>query len=129
MSPELGESASDQQNKLSEEEDKEYKVKYRDLKRTLKNVVSKNEYLKSELRHSQKKLQVTKDLKQKLLNFLNSSNRIFFCCHHAHFHSAQCPGSLYFSSKAITQSLIFISITNSALSTLRRTSIFCWSDC
>ena len=78
MSPELGESASDQQNKLSEEEDKEYKVKYRDLKRTLKNVVSKNEYLKSELRHSQKKLQVTKDLKQKLLNFLNSSNRIFF---------------------------------------------------
>ena len=69
MSPELGESASDQQNKLSEEEDKEYKVKYRDLKRTLKNVVSKNEYLKSELRHSQKKLQVTKDLKQKLLNF------------------------------------------------------------
>ena len=70
MSPELGESSSDQQNKLSEEEDKEYKVKYRDLKRTLKNVVSKNEYLKSELRHSQKKLQVTKDLKQKLLNFL-----------------------------------------------------------
>ena len=69
MSPELGESSSDQQNKLSEEEDKEYKVKYRDLKRTLKNVVSKNEYLKSELRHSQKKLQVTKDLKQKLLNF------------------------------------------------------------
>ena len=69
MSPELGESASDQQNKLSEEEDKEYKVKYRDLKRTLKNVVSKNEYLKSELRHSQKKLQVTKDLKQKLLIF------------------------------------------------------------
>ena len=127
MSPELGESASDQQNKLSEEEDKEYKVKYRDLKRTLKNVVSKNEYLKSELRHSQKKLQVTKDLKQKLLNFLKSSNRIFFCCHH--FHSAQCPGSLYFSSKAITQSLIFISITNSALSMLRRTSIFCWSDC
>ena len=78
MSPELGESASDQQNKLSEEEDKEYKVKYRDLKRTLKNVVSKNEYLKSELRHSQKKLQVTKDLKQKLLNFLKSSNRISF---------------------------------------------------
>ena len=78
MSPELGESASDQQNKLSEEEDKEYKVKYRDLKRTLKNVVSKNEYLKSELRHSQKKLQVTKDLKQKLLTFLKSSNRIFF---------------------------------------------------
>ena len=69
MSPELGESSSDQQNKLSEEEDKEYKVKYRDLKRTLKNVVSKNEYLKSELRHSQKKLQVTKDLKQKLLIF------------------------------------------------------------
>ena len=78
MSPELGESASDQQNKLSEEEDKEYKVKYRDLKRTLKNVVSKNEYLKSELRHSQKKLQVTKDLNQKLLNFSKSSNRIFF---------------------------------------------------
>ena len=78
MSPELGESASNQQNKLSEEEDKEYKVKYRDLKRTLKNVVSKNEYLKSELRHSQKKLQVTKDLNQKLLNFSKSSNRIFF---------------------------------------------------
>ena len=55
---ELGDTTSDQQNKLSQEEDREYKSKYRQLKKTLKNVVSKNEYLKSELRHSQKKLQV-----------------------------------------------------------------------
>jgi hypothetical protein len=41
-------------------ENKVYKAKYRDLKRTLRVAVSKNEYLKSELRHSQKKLQVTK---------------------------------------------------------------------
>ena len=58
MSPEFGESTSDQPTKLSQEEDVEYKRKYRELKRTLKNVVCKNEYLKSELRHSQKKLQV-----------------------------------------------------------------------
>ena len=59
MPSELGETTQDQQmNKLSQEEDQEYKRKYRELKRTLKNVVSKNEYLKSELRHSQKKLQV-----------------------------------------------------------------------
>ena len=55
---EPGETTSDQQNKLSQEEDREYKSKYRQLKKTLKNGVSKNEYLKSELRHSQKKLQV-----------------------------------------------------------------------
>ena len=61
MPSELGETTSDQQmNKLSQDEDQEYKRKYRELKRTLKNVVSKNEYLKSELRHSQKKLQVFK---------------------------------------------------------------------
>ena len=58
MPPEFRETTSDQQNKLGQEEDEEYKRKYRELKRTLKNVVSKNEYLKSELRHSQKKLQV-----------------------------------------------------------------------
>ena len=58
MPPDFRETTSDQQNKLSQEEDEEYKRKYRELKRTLKNVVSKNEYLKSELRHSQKKLQV-----------------------------------------------------------------------
>ena len=61
MPSELGETTPDQQmNKLSQDEDQEYKRKYRELKRTLKNVVSKNEYLKSELRHSQKKLQVLK---------------------------------------------------------------------
>ena len=59
MPSDLGETTSDEQmNKLSQDEDQEYKRKYRELKRTLKNVVSKNEYLKSELRHSQKKLQV-----------------------------------------------------------------------
>ena len=58
MPPDFRETTLDQQNKLSPEEDEEYKRKYRELKRTLKNVVSKNEYLKSELRHSQKKLQV-----------------------------------------------------------------------
>ena len=61
MPSELGETTPDEQmNKLSQDEDQEYKRKYRELKRTLKNVVSKNEYLKSELRHSQKKLQVFK---------------------------------------------------------------------
>ena len=61
MPSELGETTPDEQmNKLSQDEDQEYKMKYRELKRTLKNVVSKNEYLKSELRHSQKKLQVFK---------------------------------------------------------------------
>ena len=61
MPSDLGETTSDEQmNKLSQDEDQEYKRKYRQLKRTLKNVVSKNEYLKSELRHSQKKLQVLK---------------------------------------------------------------------
>ena len=39
-------------------EDEFYKGKYRELKRKLREVVSTNEYLKSELRHSQKKLQV-----------------------------------------------------------------------
>ena len=90
MPPEFRETTSDEQKKLSQEEDVEYKRKYRcgntgntdveykrkyrcgntgntdveykrkyrELKRTLKNGVSKNEYLKSELRHSQKKLQV-----------------------------------------------------------------------
>ena len=73
MPPEFRETTSDEQKKLSQEEDVEYKRKYRcgntgntdveykrkyrELKRTLKNGVSKNEYLKSELRHSQKKLQ------------------------------------------------------------------------
>ena len=60
--PVLGENMPAQQKKLSDEEDREYKVKYRELKRTLKNAVSRNEYLKSELRHSQKKLQVIYDL-------------------------------------------------------------------
>ena len=61
MPSDLGETTSDEpMNKLSQDEDQEYKRKYRELKRTLKNVVSKNEYLKSELRHSQKKLQVFK---------------------------------------------------------------------
>merc|ERR550517_1657357 len=71
--PVLGENMPAQQKKLSEEEDKEYKVKYRELKRTLKNAVSKNEYLKSELRHSQKKLQYVEEdkhfLLERLLNF------------------------------------------------------------
>ena len=58
MPSEFGQTSSDQQTKLSQEEDVEYKRKYRELKGTLKNVVCKNEYLKSELRHSQKKLQV-----------------------------------------------------------------------
>jgi len=71
--PVLGENMPAQQKKLSEEEDREYKVKYRELKRTLKNAVSRNEYLKSELRHSQKKLQYVEEdkhfLLERLLNF------------------------------------------------------------
>ena len=49
---------SDDENLKTKLEDKLYKDKYRTLKRTLMNAVNKNEYLKSELRHGQKKLQV-----------------------------------------------------------------------
>ena len=49
---------SDEENIKTKLEDKLYKDKYRSLKRTLKSAVNKNEYLKSELRHGQKKLQV-----------------------------------------------------------------------
>ena len=53
----LNEHKSEEEARASE--DKFYKAKYRELKRKLKDVVSTNEYLKSELRHSQKKLQVS----------------------------------------------------------------------
>ena len=49
---------SDNEDLQTKLEDKVYKDKYRTLKRTLKSAVNKNEYLKSELRHGQKKLQV-----------------------------------------------------------------------
>jgi len=38
-----------------------YKTKYRELKKTLKSAVSKNEYLKSELKLNQKKLQYVEE--------------------------------------------------------------------
>ena len=50
-----------------------YKVKYRELKKTLKRSVGKNEYLKSELKMNQKKLQILEEdkyfLMERLLNF------------------------------------------------------------
>ena len=50
-----------------------YKVKYRELKKTLKRSVGKNEYLKSELKINQKKLQILEEdkyfLMERLLNF------------------------------------------------------------
>ena len=50
-----------------------YKAKYRELKKTLKRSVGKNEYLKSELKISQKKLQILEEdkyfLMERLLNF------------------------------------------------------------
>ena len=54
-------------------ENEVYKVKYRELKKTLKRSVGKNEYLKSELKINQKKLQILEEdkyfLMERLLNF------------------------------------------------------------
>lgn len=47
-----------------------FKHKYRDLKKTLKTVVTKNEYLKSELKINQKKLQLVEEDKFFLLERL-----------------------------------------------------------
>eukprot|EP00090_Calanus_glacialis_P026263 TRINITY_DN41272_c0_g1_i1.p1 TRINITY_DN41272_c0_g1~~TRINITY_DN41272_c0_g1_i1.p1 ORF type:complete len:211 (-),score=74.02 TRINITY_DN41272_c0_g1_i1:222-815(-) len=51
-------------------ENKFFKSKYRDLKKTLKSAVSKNEYLKSELKLNQKKLQFVEEDKYFLLERL-----------------------------------------------------------
>ena len=50
-----------------ETENEVYKVKYRDLKKTLKRSVGKNEYLKSELKINQKKLQILEEDKYFLM--------------------------------------------------------------
>ena len=47
-----------------------YKQKYRNLKRTLKSAVTKNEYLKSELKINQKKLQILEEDKYFLIERL-----------------------------------------------------------
>ena len=47
-----------------------YKQKYRNLKRTLKSAVTKNEYLNSELRINQKKLQILEEDKYFLIERL-----------------------------------------------------------
>ena len=56
-----------------EQENEFYKVKYRKLKRSLKRSVEKNEYLKSELKINQKKLQILEEDKyfliERLLNY------------------------------------------------------------
>ena len=49
-----------------------YKKKYRDLKVKLKSAVTKNEFLKSELRVNQKKLQIVEEDKYFLLERLLS---------------------------------------------------------
>lgn len=55
---------------VDEEENQIYKEKYRRLKKTLKNVVSKNEYLKGELKHEQRKLVVVEEDKHFMLERL-----------------------------------------------------------
>lgn len=47
-----------------------FKAKYRELKKTLKSSAMKNEYLKSELRYGQKKLQLVEEDKSFLLDRL-----------------------------------------------------------
>eukprot|EP00092_Neocalanus_flemingeri_P024756 GFUD01026845.1.p1 GENE.GFUD01026845.1~~GFUD01026845.1.p1 ORF type:complete len:192 (-),score=59.03 GFUD01026845.1:247-822(-) len=58
------------QLELESAENKFFKSKYRELKRTLKSAVSKNEYLKSELKLNQKKLQFVEEDKYFLLERL-----------------------------------------------------------
>jgi len=61
---------SDTLNFLEKEQEQIYKAKYRELKRSFKSAVSKNEYLKDELVQQQRKLLVVEEDKHFLLERL-----------------------------------------------------------